>query len=157
MKTDTEEKRDEALSFLVDHDIGVLATTSRAGEPHARTVYYTCDDSFKIYFITLKNTRKADDLLASPRAAFVVSQTDIPRTIQIEGVVSDLTETATLNPLISDFVHKLSEETEYGIPLTHLDASELKFYCLTPTWIRWGEFTFEEGTDKVLTEVRPAA
>ena len=156
MKKDNEGKREEALSFLVDHDAGVLATCSRANVAHARMVYYTCDDAFNVYFITLKNTRKVADLAANPQAAFVVSEMEIPRTIQIEGKVEDLTNSATIDPLLSDFVHRLMSHEKYGIPLSHFDASELKFYKLTPDWVRWGDFTFGQGTDKVLTEIDTA-
>ncbi len=155
-ESDTEGERDEALSFLVDHDVGVLATVSRAGEPHARTIYYTCDDAFNIYFITLKNTRKAADLTSNQKAAFVVSEAGTPKTIQVEGDVADLTYTATNDPLLTGFVHRLMTDKQYGIPLSHLDSSELKFYRLSPAWVRWGDFTFGTGTDQVLTRVDPA-
>lgn len=153
MESDAGMKRDEALSFLVNHDAGVLATVSRDGQPGARMVYYTADDSFNLYFMTLKNTRKVADLAANVRAAFVVSDMDTPQTIQIEGNVADLTDTATLDPLLSDFVKRLSSHQSYNIPLTHLDASEIRFYKFTPTWIRWGDFTFGQGTDTVLTKI----
>lgn len=155
MKPDTEGKRDQALSFLVDHDTGVLATIARSGEPHARLIYYICDDSFNVYFITLKKTRKTDDLDANARAAFVVSETEIPQTIQMEGTVEDLSNTATLDPLVAGFIHRLMKDKKYGIPLSHFDASALVFYRLTPNWVRWGDFTFGRGTDNVLTRIDP--
>jgi general stress protein 26 len=154
MKLHPSEKRDEALSFLVNHDTGVLATISRGGESHARTIYYTCDDTFNVYFITLENTRKVADLASHAQAAFVVSEIDIPRTIQIEGNVVDLTNSATIDPLLSDFVERLMKHKTYGIPLSHFDTSALKFYRLTPHWIRWGDFTFGQGTSEVLTEIQ---
>jgi general stress protein 26 len=155
MEKDLKEKREEALSFLVDHDAGVLATLSGTGELHARLVYYTCDDSFNVYFMTLKNTRKVSDVAFNPHVAFVVSEMERPRTLQIEGIVTDLTDSATLNPLLSDFIQRLMAHTKYGIPLAHFDESEIKFYRLTPDWVRWGDFTFGQGTDEVLTEVDP--
>jgi general stress protein 26 len=155
MKKDVGEKRDEALSFLVDQEVGVLATVSRAGEAHARLVYYTCDDSFNVYFMTLKNTRKVSDMASNPHAAFVISETERPRTLQMEGMITDLTDTATIDPTLSDFIQRLMDHTKYGIPITRLDESEIKFYRLAPEWVRWGDFTFGQGTDAVLTEVDP--
>jgi general stress protein 26 len=155
MKKDLTGKREEALSFLVDHETGVLATLSKSGELHARLVYYTCDDSFNVFFMTLQNTRKVSDIAANPHAAFVVSEMERPRTLQIEGVVTDLTDTATIDPILSDFVKRLMAHTQYGIPIAHLDGSEIKFYRLTPDWVRWGDFTSGQGTDAVLAEVDP--
>lgn len=153
MNTNPQGKRDEALSFLVNHDAGVLATVSAEGQPGARMIYYTCDDSFNVYFITLKSTRKVEQLASNSRAAFVVSEMDIPRTIQIEGKVEDMSETATDDPLLTDFIRRLMAHQPYGIPLAHFDASTLLFYKLTPSWIRWGDFTIGSGTDEVLTEI----
>jgi general stress protein 26 len=155
MQLDPQDKRGDALSFLVNHMLGVLATISDEGTPRARTIYYTCDDSFNIYFITLANTRKAQDIQKNPHAAFVVSEQDIPRTIQVEGTISDLTDTATIDPVLSDFVEVLMSQKTYGIPLTRFDTSVLKFFKLTPTWVRWGDFTIGQGTKNVLTEVEP--
>ena len=156
MNPDTEGKRDEALSFLVDHPTGVLSTVTADGQPRARLIYYTCDDAFNVFFITLKSTRKVTDIAANNKAAFVVSETEIPRTLQMEGTIADLTDTATVDPLLADFVHTLMSHTKYGIPLSHFDASELHFYKLTPEWVRWGDFTFGKGTDQVLTTIDPA-
>lgn len=153
METDPKGKRDEALEFLVNHDVGVLATTSADGQPSARMVYYTCDDSFNVYFITLKNTRKAAQIAANAHVAFVVSETDTLHTIQIEGEAHDISETATNDALVTDFVKRLTKETPYGIPLTHLDPSSLAFYKITPSWVRWGDFTFGTHSNEVLTQL----
>ncbi len=155
METTSEGKRDEALSFLVGHTNGVLSTVSPEGRPRARLLYYACDDSFQIYFITLAHTRKVADLAQNPHAAFVVSETDAPRTLQLEGTITDLTDTATIDPTLADLVNVLMSNTKYGAPLTRFDSSTLKFYRLTPDWVRWGDFTFGRGTDAVLTEINP--
>ncbi len=153
MEKDSAGIRDEALTFLVNNESGVLSTVSSEGKPRSRQVYYTCDDSFNVYFLTLANTRKVADLAANPHAAFVVSQLDIPRTIQIEGSVENLTETAELDPLVSNFVRTLLEKKRFGIPLERLDAAVVQFYRLTPDWVRWGDFTLGRGTDEVLTVI----
>lgn len=158
MEQDPLEKRDDALTFLVGHVTGVLATHSTGvagGTPRARLVYYTCDDAFNVYFITLANTRKVEDLGKDPHAAFVVAEPEIPRTIQMEGIVTDLTESATIDPMLSDLMHTLMSNEHYGAPLARFDTSTLKFYRLSPTWVRWGDFTFGHGTDKVLSEIDP--
>jgi len=153
MKPDSEGKRDEALSFLVNHDVGVLATVSEDNNPHVRTIYYASDDSFNVYFMTLLNTRKISDITTNGKGAFVVSEHDTPRTLQLEGTITDLTDTATNDSLLTDFVHRLMSHTKYGIPLEHLAASEIRFYKLAPTWVRWGDFTVKENPDEVFTEI----
>lgn len=155
MQPDPLDKRDDALSFLVAHEAGVLSTISSENTSRSRLLYYTCDDSFNVYFITLANTRKVADLRKNHHASFVVADLNIPRTLQMEGTATDLTDTAEVDPLLSDFVHRLMSHKRFGIPLARFDASELKFFRFTPTWVRWGDFTFGEGTAEVLTEVNP--
>ncbi len=155
MELDPLDKRDDALSFLVAHTTAVLATLSDKGTPRARTIYYTCDDSFNVYFITLTNTRKVADLAGNPHGAFVVSEVDIPRTLQMEGTITDLTDSATIDTRLSDLVEVLMSNKNYGAPLTRFDTSTLRFYEFTPSWVRWGDFTFGKNTETVLTEVNP--
>lgn len=157
MKLDAEEQRDEALSFLLNHEVGTLATVSKDGTPRARLVYYTCDDAFNIYFLTMKNTRKVADLESNAAAAFVVSEARVPRTIQIEGKVADVTDDHSLGALTTAFFRQLSsEERPYRIPLTRLDAGSFAFYRLTPTSVRWGDYASGERTEEVLVEIETA-
>jgi general stress protein 26 len=155
MNQDENGKREEALSFLIGHSTGVLATVGKDSQPRARLVYYAADDAFRVHFITLANTRKAEDIAENPRAAFVVAETDAPRTIQLEGAVEDLTDTATIDPVLADLVNTLMSNTRFGAPLTRFDTAKLKFYRVTPDWVRWGDFTFGRGSDNVFTAINP--
>jgi general stress protein 26 len=156
MNPDAEVRREEALSFLVNHDSGVLSTVSKEGKPRSRMVYYTCDDSFNIFFITLESTRKVADLKANPYASFIIAETDMPRTLQVEGTIHDVTDTETMNPMITSFIRSLSSpERKHGIPLEHLNAATIKLYRINPSWLRWGDFTFARGEDKVFTLIDP--
>ena len=155
MTNDPSAKRDEALSFLMAHDTGILATASHDGSPHARTVYYSWDDAFNVYFITLANTRKVAHIQENPKVAFVVSEAELPRTLQIEGDVEDLTNNAGVDPALANLVNTLMSNTKYGAPLGRFDTATLKFYRIKPTWVRWGNFLFGQGTDNVLTQIDP--
>lgn len=154
MEQDPTGKRDDALAFLVDNETGVLATLSKEGTPRARMVYYTADDNFNVYFMTLANTRKVADIGTNPHVAFTVSETNTPRTLQLEGTVTDLTMTATNDPLLVHFIKTLSSKSTYGIPIEHLDTAVMRFFKITPLWVRWGDFTFGEGTDNVMSTIQ---
>lgn len=141
------------LSFLQDRSVGVLATLSPQGTPRARTVYYSTDDSFAIYFCTLTGTRKVEDIVSNANGAFVVSDEDAPRTIQIEGTISNLTETALLTDEVRQLLGKIMERGPFFAPLTHLDPGKAELYKLTPTLIRFGDFTDGIGSDVSFTEI----
>lgn len=149
----TDQRKEAALAFLKEHSLGVLATVSAAGEPRARTVYYSADDTFDIFFLTLAGTRKTDDIASNPHAAFVVSAEEVPQTLQIEGIVSDLTDTAVIDPAVMSLARTLMARGSHFSPLTHFDTEKIRFYRLSPTWVRWGDFTAGESTDEVLSVI----
>ncbi len=151
--TDSDSKA-AAFAFLNEHTAGVLSTLSADGAPHARTIYYAADDAFAIYFMTLTGTRKIDDINGDGRAAFVVSSEDKPRTLQIEGTIANLTETATITPVVRRLSDIMQAKGFLSAPLTHLDPGHsIVFYKLTPTWVRFGDFTDGIGDKIVFTEI----
>jgi general stress protein 26 len=143
----------DARSFLEAHSLGVIATLSPEGTPRARTVYYVSDDSLAVYFLTLTGTRKVEDIAHDTHAAFVVSAEQGPQTIQLEGTVVNLTDTATVDAIVKKLSQKIEERGSHFAPLTHLDTGKIMLYKLAPSWVRWGDFTHGEGTDTVLTEL----
>lgn len=148
-----EDQKTAALSLLTGNSVGVLATLSPEGTPRARTLYYASDDAFGVYFCTLATTRKVEDIAHNRRGAFVVSANDLPQTIQIEGAISDLTETATINEVIGRLSDTLMKHGPHFAPLTHLDTGKIRFYKLTPSLVRFGDFTDGIGTEKTFSEI----
>jgi general stress protein 26 len=142
-----------AKAFLLSHSTGVLATLSPEGAPRARTMYYAGDDAFNIFFLTVEGTRKVDDLAHTAEAAFVISNEEGPQTLQIEGTVSDITETATLDPVTHNLLETLLARGEHFAPVTRLDMGSVHLYKLSPMWIRWGDFTQGQGSNAVLLEI----
>lgn len=141
----TTDTRAAALAFLKAQEVGVLATSTQEEGPSARTLYFVCDDSFAIYFLTLRNTRKVMDIAKDARAAFTVSDISIPATLQIQGTVEDCTDSAVIDETVSTLIEKITAKGDHFAPVAHMDASVVRFYKLTPSWIRYGDFT--EGTD----------
>ncbi len=153
---DSEQKKLDALAFLKAHKTGVLATLSPQHTPHARLVYYASDDSFKIYFLTLSNTQKAEDISRDAHGAFVVAAEEVPQTLQISGTIEDLTNSAIVDPVVTELFEHLKSNDTYHAPVTRFDAGKVLFYCLTPTSIRWGDFTEGHSTEEVFTDIDSA-
>ena len=142
-----------ARAFLTSHSLGVLSTLSPEGTPRARTMYYAADDHFNVFFITTSGTRKVTDIAHRAVAAFVVSNEDGPQTMQIEGTITDCTDTATIDPVTLNLLDTLRARGEHFAPVTHLDMNGIRFYKLTPSWVCWGDFMRGQGTDAVLVEI----
>lgn len=143
-----------ATEFLTSHTTGVLATVDSTGMPHARTVYYVSDTAHCIYFLTLANTRKVTDLEGNPAVAFVVSDESMPATLQIEGTVTDITETATDDEHTKALLNVLFEKGDRFAPVTHLDVGVIRIYKITPSWMRLGQFKGNQGSDEVFSDIQ---
>ena len=142
-----------ALTFLKDRTLGTLATLSGDGTPRARTIHYVASDAFEIYFITLAGTRKVEDINANHLGSFVVYDDAVPRTVQIEGTISEQADTTIGDPYMQQLLGILEAKGDHFAPLTHLDANTVLFYKLTPTWVRYGNFAGTDGTDAALVEI----
>jgi general stress protein 26 len=151
----TQDHTERARALLMEHTTGVLATLASNGGVRARTVHYAANDAFELFFVTLAGTRKVEDINADHRAAFVISDPEAPRTLQIEGVLSEQPDTAIIDPMVQKLMDTLMEKGDTFAPLTRLDADNILFYKLTPTWIRLGDFTRTGGSDSVYAEITP--
>lgn len=151
--TDSSDKREAALAFLKSQSLGVLATATLAAQPRARALYYAASDDFSLHFLTYANTRKAADLAENARAAFVVSDPEKPSTLQMEGTVTDESASATLGADMERLIDTLRAKGDRFAPLTRLDPATIKYYKFTPSWIRYGDFTVDERTAEVMTDI----
>jgi len=146
--------RNAALAFLKSHNAGVLATVTREGVPHASVVHYIADESFSLYFLTLRSSRKYRALLQNPRVAFVVGTQDIPQTLQIEGMAEELRSEEELGARMPGLLGTLSSNSRYYAPLTKLDAEDTAAVWVQAKWVRWGDFASPEfGTRSNLVEI----
>ena len=158
MDADTERqketKRAAAYQFLKEHRAGVLASASPDGKPHASVVYYTSDERFSIYFITLASSRKYQALKANPWGAFVVGTLDMPQTLQIEGPIVELRENDDKGKHLSQLLENLTSNAQYFAPITKMDPADMVVMWLEAKWIRWADYAqSESGNEHVFTEL----
>jgi general stress protein 26 len=80
--------RVELLRFMRRHRIAVQASVAKHGAPQAAIVGIAVGDDFEVVFDTLQTTRKARNLRADPRIAFVFGgwDADEEQTVQYEGL-----------------------------------------------------------------------
>ncbi|HEY4520813.1 MAG TPA: pyridoxamine 5'-phosphate oxidase family protein [Candidatus Paceibacterota bacterium] len=153
---DKEQKRAAALQFLKSHTAGVLASVGEGGKPHASVVYYTTDDSFSIYFVTLASSRKYQALKAHPWAAFVVGTQAMPQTLQIEGPVVELTQDEDKGKHLPDLLHRLTSNATYFAPITKMDPADIVVMWMEAKWIRFADYAQPlSGNANVFTELDP--
>ena len=145
--------RAEALSFLKTHNAGVIATAGDEGQPHASAVYYAADDSFNIFFFTKVDSRKFASIKKHPQVAFTIGRLDVPQTLQIEGVASQIPEGDEKTSHIEELFETLKKTNPLYLPLAKMDSS-VGIMWIQPKWIRWADFSTPGlGNENMFTEI----
>jgi len=137
---DQDKAREDAIAFLKNHNAGVLATVSREGNPQASIIYYVADDDFNIYFFTKIHSRKYESIAANHKAAFTIGREDVPQTLQIEGIVTELVGDGDKAEHVQQIMEMLMKTNQRFIPIAKMDADNVVMW-LEPKWIRWGDFS----------------
>lgn len=84
-----DEARQDTLS---ESTVMSLATADETGQPSVRTVYLHAVVDSGLIFFTNRNSRKAHQLAANPRAAACFYWQPLGRQIQVEGIVQRLND-----------------------------------------------------------------
>lgn len=130
-----EAMKQEALDFLKQHIIAVVATTDEDHQPNAATVLYHIDDNMNLFFMTRKQTRKYKNIKRNGRIAVVVGMGDGQGTIQAEGEAEVLE-----NGLEAFFAevqrNKALKDLYYG-PFLMLPGADLAVVRMRMDWMRY--------------------
>jgi general stress protein 26 len=128
------------LEFIRRHSLGVEATVSPAGAPQAAVVGFVVNDAFELFFDTLDQTRKFQNLGRDPKIAFVIGW-DEERTVQYEGI-ADVPRGAELERFQGIYFAKFPEGRERQL------WPGLVYVRVRPRWIRYSDF--REATPEVV-------
>lgn len=149
------DKKHQALSFLHGHRTGVVASVTKDGKPHAATIYYYVADDFSIYFLTKVSTKKYQIHKETQRVAFVVSDEQIPQTVQIEGTIEEVSPENQDMKILANLTEIITMNATYPAPLTKLGNSGVVLMKIVPTWLRFADFAFgHHESDTVFFEVK---
>jgi len=125
----------ELLEFMRTHRLAVEASCAPGGAAQAALVGIAVTDAFEIVFDTLDTTRKARNLRASARAAFVLggSMAGDQRTVQFEGI-ADEPRGAMLERV------KTAYFAAWPDGPSRASWPGITYFRVRPTWIRYSDF-----------------
>jgi general stress protein 26 len=141
-----EEKISEEIVSM-NQPLGVMSTVSADGKPEAASMYYISDNALNIYFITRSASRKFQNLKNNPQAAFVITSEHPPKTIQLEGTVSEMMNPEEQVTYYEKLMAKATESMKM-LPVEQIPAGELVFMKMSTTWARFGSFEVMKEGDK---------
>jgi pyridoxine/pyridoxamine 5'-phosphate oxidase len=125
----------ELLRFMRAHPLAVQASCALDGGAQAALVGIAVTDAFEIVFDTLSSTRKARNLRASPRAAFVLGgwTAGDERTVKFEGKAHEPRGTELARIQESYFA-------AWPDGRARTSWAGITYFCVRPTWIRFSDF-----------------
>jgi hypothetical protein len=130
--------RTELIDFLRVQKWAVEASVTAAGAPQAAVIGVAESDALELVFDTLGTTRKAVNLRANPKVAFVIGWDD-GKTVQYEGIADEPSgeELARLKKVyFACFTDGPTRES----------WEHITYFRVRPTWIRFSDFTTDPPT-----------
>jgi nitroimidazol reductase NimA-like FMN-containing flavoprotein (pyridoxamine 5'-phosphate oxidase superfamily) len=129
-------ERNELLSYLRGHQLGVLGTLAASGQPQAALVGYAVTTDLEILFDTLRTTRKYANMMANAEVSFTVGNSvgkGDERTVQYEGTAEELAgeSLARLQPVYFATWPDGAARTNWP---------HITWFVIRPRWIRYSDF-----------------
>ncbi|HEX4104276.1 MAG TPA: pyridoxamine 5'-phosphate oxidase family protein [Candidatus Paceibacterota bacterium] len=127
--------RKEALIFLKDNVVMAVATAGKSGEPQVAAVYYTMDDDFTFYFLTSRESKKAENIGSNKNVAFTAWGERGIVMVQGNGhaeLVPDKQEGIVLR-----ISKKLRAMEPYHWPLLEVLNKDYISVKVVPRWLTW--------------------
>ena len=133
----------------INQPLGVISTVSESGKPESATVYYVCGEALDIFFVTRSESRKYKNLQKNPNVSFVITSEHPPKTIQLEGTVSEVMDP---NEQITYYDKLMAKATGSNPmpPVSQIVAGELVFMKISILWARFGDFEIMKEGDKFI-------
>lgn len=123
--------------LLASQKLCVISTIAGDGRPQSALVAFSETPELEIVFGTFDDTRKYANLLRDSRVSIVVSGSDA--TVQVEG-------TASLAEGPDDGRCRTMHLAKNSATAKYLRDPRERFFVVTPTWIRYTDYSTEPDT-----------
>lgn len=127
IKTDT-------LSFLKNNFVMEIAT-AKDNKPAASVVVYVIDDELNFYFVTYRNSFKAQNLLLNPQISLTVWQF-LKMSVQVDGEASVVEDEAQKEWVIDAFADAATKDPNFWAPIFRIKRGDYCVFKIKPIWIR---------------------
>jgi len=120
-------------NFIKQHKYAVLSTVSKDNAPESAVVGIVVTKDLKLFFDTLSDSRKYQNLLSNPRISFVIGW-DNEQSLQFEGIakIPNTTELETLQKIYFETFPDGIDRKE--------NVKNIAYICVEPTWVRYSDF-----------------
>jgi len=129
-----EKTRKDALSFLKENFVMELATC-RDNKPAVAPMVYVMDDELNFYFVTYRESFKAQNLISNPQCSFTVWQ--FPKMcIQASGTTSIVEDENKKTWVIEAFADAATKDPNFWAPIFRIQRNDYCLFKITLDWMR---------------------
>lgn len=139
--------------FLKNHDIGIMASATLRGEPHASLVNYLIDDKFNIYFMAREGAHKYKNIEVNPPACLVVCNESFGSSVEVKGHAKKVKDGNRTNDLLAKLAAAIRKNNPGPLPILHYPGSEIFLFHLEPRSLTYADFYTPSTTEGEFFEV----
>lgn len=139
----------KVTQFLKANPVGVISTNGPEGVESA-SIYYMVDTDGTIYFNSRRDSRKLKNILENPDVAFVAFQQNPDMTLQARGKAEVVTDIGHITEKYSTLLKRMFDGGNTP-PILNIGMAEVELVKVTPTWMRFGNFSHQEKSDMFTT------
>lgn len=123
----------QTLKFLKEHDIAVLSSVDKQGNPSAAVVYYIVDQLNQVYIITKSETTKATNITSNRHVSLTVFDATSAETLTIKGQADFETDEQVISYVFNQIVKpKNYQGVSMLPPVAHLKQGVLRVIRIVP-------------------------
>jgi len=133
-------------TFLKQHPMGVLSTVSADGSPWGAAIYYVVDADLNFYFATRAETRKFQNLDATPQVALTVADEETQTTVQLVGTISKVPIKEYMDVVFDKLAAiKPKEDHNWRPPLTKVHEGNYIPLRITPSKLNFADYGHKQS------------
>lgn len=137
---DYSEQIHKSRSFLANHDIGVVATSTPDGHSHASIINYFMKEPFEIYFLARENAQKFKNITVNPWTCLVVFDEGLTCSVEVQGHAQKLDDSPKVTDLLMNFAKHIRQRNAGPLPILKHTGFELYLFRLKPQHIAYANF-----------------
>jgi nitroimidazol reductase NimA-like FMN-containing flavoprotein (pyridoxamine 5'-phosphate oxidase superfamily) len=126
--------KEATFQFLKAHYIMALATVADGAPAVAPMVYLIAEDKY-IFFVTFRQSFKAQNLLKNPHCSFTVWEFS-KMSVQASGLAEEITDPTKIQWAMDTFADTATNDPNFWAPIFRIHKGDYIVFRITPTWMR---------------------
>lgn len=141
-----EKTKSDMISFLKEEFVMELATCWD-NKPAVAPVIYVTDDELNFYFVTYRQSFKAQNLIKNPQCSLTIWQF-LKMCVQADGVASVVEDEEKKSWVVDAFADAATKDPNFWAPIFRIKRGDYCVFKIKPTWMRVLDLTHDKVRQK---------